>query len=76
MDKLLTFAEVDQLFPNEWVLLAVNPCEASPDGTPLASVICHSADEGSVWERAGRWEEPEQAVRYTGGLDPNVVYAL
>ena len=76
MEKLLTFAEVDHLFPNEWVLMAISPCDRALDGLPRGTVMYHSLDPAPVLERAARWEVPEQSVRFTGGLDRDVVYVL
>ena len=76
MNDQLTLREIDGMYPDEWVLLADF---AEPDRPRRrARVVFHSRDQVAVLARARarEWEWPEQSVRFTGGIDQSVVYAL
>ncbi len=74
VDDRLTLREIDRMYPDEWVLLADFADSDRP--RRRARVVFHSRDQVAVLARAREWEWPEQSVRFTGGIDQSVVYAL
>ena len=76
MEDTMTVDEIVERYPDEWVLIGdPNIDECSP--YTVGRVLFHSKDREEVLRRAGRWDSPVQALRYTGELlDPNVVYVL
>jgi hypothetical protein len=70
----LSIAEVQRIYPNQWVALAVS--ETDDHGMAVAGeVILHSSDERFVW-RAVRREDVEDPIYvFYSGCDEAIVAA-
>jgi hypothetical protein len=57
---LLSIPEIERIYPNEWVALAVSETDAHGFAR-TGEVMLHSSDEQFVWRTVGR-EEVEEPV--------------
>lgn len=74
--EVLTWEEIKQRYPDEWVLIA-NP-EVDADDEVVAGVVAfHSQDREEVGREAYRLRLRSAAFLYSGELwDPDVAYVL
>jgi hypothetical protein len=67
-DEYLTMAEIEQRYPNEWVLIDRLQTQGKW-GEPLGGhVVWHASDQGTFYERLQEFQEVGDycAIRYTG----------
>jgi hypothetical protein len=70
MTEVLTLAEMERLYPDEWVLM-LDP-EIAPDQSVRSAVVAaHSSpDKGELFRMAGDRRPKVSAVYYTGAVIP------
>lgn len=65
-ERYLTMAEIERLYPNEWVLIN-NPKATKYQEVLGGYVVYHGADKLALYERVKDLPRPfDIAVRYTG----------
>ncbi|NER94342.1 MAG: hypothetical protein F6J86_10955 [Symploca sp. SIO1B1] len=65
MSKLMTFEEMKQLYPGEWLLIAYKNLDEQMqviDG----EVLAHSADQSDIYEVLSSIPEQPLAIEYVG----------
>lgn len=69
MTEVLTLAEMERLYPDEWVLI-LDP-EMAPDQSVRSGVAAaHSPDKGELFRMAGDLRPKVSAVYYAGAVIP------
>jgi hypothetical protein len=75
MNEVLTAREIEQRYPNEWVLV-LDPAFA-PDLEVLSGVVaCHSKDRDEVYNKAIELQPKASAFLYTGEFPTDTVLVL
>jgi hypothetical protein len=75
MGEILTMSEIENRFPNEWVLLG------DPETTPALKVVkgkvlWHGKDQDELYRVARELRPERSAYVHTGELPKDVAYAL
>lgn len=75
--EYLTIAEIDQKYPNEWVLLTEPKVNQKTCEVFGGRVVLHATTRAE-FDRLlpGTAGGPVMAIHYTGQEDPNLVFAL
>ena len=76
MEDTMTVDEIVERYPDEWVLIGYPDLGEDSRLYQKGILLFHSPDRKAVLSWAGRWEAPVQSLKFTGQLDPNVVYVL
>ena len=76
MEDTMTVDEIVERYPDEWVLIGYPDLGEDGQLYHKGTLLFHSPDRKAVYSRADRWEAPVQSVKFTGRMDPNVVYVL
>jgi hypothetical protein len=71
---LLSIKEIERIYPNEWVALAVSETDAHGFAT-AGEVMLHSSDEQFVWRTVGREDVEEPVYVFFSGATRNTVAA-
>ncbi len=75
MDELLTIAEIEAKYPDEWVLLADPEVRKGPK-VIRGTVVFHSPDRDQLDKRATELKLKSSAVRFTGKLPEHMAFNL
>lgn len=75
MNDVLTMAEIERRFDQEWVLLE-NPETTENLEIRRARVLWHSRDRDEVWRKAHDLMPLHSAVLYIGELPEDMIYVL
>ncbi len=75
MRDLLTYPEIEQLYPSEWVLID-QPQTDELNRLVAGMVVFHSKDREEVYRQLLALKPKCFAVRYTGNLPPNTAIVI
>ena len=71
---LLSIAQIERTYPNEWVALAVSETDAH-GFAKAGEVMLHSPDEQFVWRTVGREDVEEPVYVFFSGCNDEAVAA-
>jgi hypothetical protein len=71
----MTFEEIKQLYPNEWVLIEFNALDDDLKVTD-GQVIAHSTDRREIDQRLMTLRNEKIAIEFTGDQDTEEAYLL
>ena len=71
---LLSISEIERIYPNEWVALAVSETDAH-GFAKVGEVMLHSPDEQFVWRTVGREDVEEPVYVFFSGADREALAA-
>ena len=75
MNQVMTRAEIEAQFPDEWVLID-EPLKDQYQHVQGGRVLCHSKDRDEVYRQAIALRLARSAVLYTGTLPEGMVVIL
>lgn len=75
MDELLTVAEIEARYPDEWVFLSDHELDANWE-IIRGRVLAHSKNRDEVDQKAMELRPTHSAFLFTGGLPEGVAFLL
>ena len=75
MDEVMTWAEIEEAFDGEWVLIEDPEMTSSPEILG-GKVIFHSRSRAEIHEKVMELSRLNHAILFVGQPDQNMVFAL
>ncbi|MDE2780192.1 MAG: hypothetical protein OXI91_11030 [Chloroflexota bacterium] len=75
MDKMMTWAEIEEAFDGEWVLIE-DPETTCSQEIISGRVIYHSSDRAEAYSKLNELRPVHPAVMYVGTTSADKVFAL